>query len=86
MNHRTLLFHGITYPSVAQSFHPRTQVSGYQPYLANGTPGCLSLWFWARLFDLQGFAKEEEDVRLYIVWSKQAGRSTPRFTVLIEFT
>ena len=65
---------------------PRTLVSGCQPYLANGTPRCLGLRFWARFFYLQGFTNEEKGVRLYLVQSRQTGRFTQKLTIRIEFT
>ena len=70
LNDRTLLLYGTTYPSVGQSFHPRTQVQSRQPLFTDGNSRCLTLWFWAGFLDLQGVANEEKDVRLYVVWAK----------------
>ena len=64
---RTVLLHGIAYPCIIQSLHIREQVPCCQPLLANGNNGFLGLWLWPRFFNLQGFTKEEEDVRHYVV-------------------
>ena len=67
LNCRTLLLHGVTHPCLTRSFHPRTQVPSCQPFLTNGNPRSLTLWFWARFLNLQGLTDEEKDVGYWVI-------------------